>query len=89
MKNMQIRPDDSVNQHFTVLARIKIAENGCCSDRDFLLTVNPIKPSAERPDGRNYSCQCSCGSWCTTGCRTAGEAINEYLAMCERAVPVL
>lgn len=55
--------------------------NGCCHDKAYLLTVNKIEKSEDRPEGLNYSCQCSCGLWCTTGCKTPEEAIAEYERM--------
>ena len=50
--------------------------NGCCSDKPMVITTN------SRVDGTtNYSCQCSCGGWCTNGHTTPGGALNEYLVM--------
>ena len=50
--------------------------NGCCQDLPVLLTSNL------RDDGSvNWSCQCACGCWCTTGCRSAEEAIRHYKRM--------
>ena len=50
--------------------------NGCCPDLPVFLTTN------KRPDGKtNYSCQCACNGWCTTGCETAEKAIEKYWEM--------
>lgn len=51
-------------------------KNGCCHDLPVLLTSNQL------PDRKiNYSCQCACGGWCTTGRRTPNHAINDYRRM--------
>jgi len=51
-------------------------ENGCCRNRPVLITAN------KRTNGTlNYSCQCACGLWCTTGCDTASEALQHYERM--------
>lgn len=46
--------------------------NGCC-DRPFILT--------RCCDGGAYSCQCSCGLWCTTGFFNPTDAVEEYRRM--------
>lgn len=52
------------------------AENGCCSGRLVVITQN------ERPDGTmNYSAQCACDGWCTTGCDTPEKALEHYERM--------
>lgn len=51
---------------------------------DVILTANEVKEH----DGTyriNYSCQCACGAWCTSGHSTPGAAVDEYMRMCERA----
>lgn len=51
-------------------------ETGCCKNRPVLITVN------KRTNGTlNFSCQCACGLWCTTGCDTASEALQHYERM--------
>lgn len=50
--------------------------NGCCRNRPVLITAN------KRTNGTlNYSCQCACGGWVTTGCDTASEALQHYERM--------
>lgn len=49
--------------------------NGCCQDRPILITGNKVDNHI------NYSCQCACGMWCTSGHRTASEAFKEYERM--------
>lgn len=50
--------------------------NGCCEGRRVIITRN------ERLDGSmNYSAQCACGGWCTTGCDTPEEALRHYIRM--------
>lgn len=58
--------------------------NNCCCDKDFfILTANKVPVTEERPKGINYSCQCACGVWCTSGHQTEQEAVDEYRQMCE------
>lgn len=55
---------------------IELIRNGCCNDLPVLITTNI------RPDGKtNYSAQCACGSWVTTGKDSAAEALKEYERM--------
>lgn len=50
--------------------------NGCCEGRPVIITSNLT------PDGRtNYSAQCACGGWCTTGKDTAEGAAREWMRM--------
>jgi hypothetical protein len=56
-----------------------IENNGCCEKNYFVLTSNKIPG-----EGINYSCQCGCGGWCTTGHRKKEDAINDYIEMCKR-----
>ena len=50
--------------------------NGCCSGKPVILTVNV------KPDGRlNFSCQCQCGGWCTSGQDTGEKAVHQYRRM--------
>ena len=52
-------------------------KNGCCKDLPVLLTANWIKEDSRW----NYSCQCACDGWCTTGCKTPEDAIDHYKRM--------
>lgn len=53
----------------------------CCEDKaPYLLTKC-------RVSGRDiYSCQCSCGAWCTGGHGKPEDAVKEYESMCERYI---
>ena len=55
-------------------------ENGCCSDRPVVVTGNKLEDGSV-----NYSAQCACGLWCTTGCSTPEAAISEYKRMTAKA----
>ena len=56
-------------------------KNGCCKNKPVMITVNPLRA------GRlNYSCQCACGGWCTSGHSTASKALEEYEEMSNRAI---
>lgn len=57
--------------------RVIWMKNGCCRDLPVLLTANWIKEDSRW----NYSCQCACDGWCTTGCKTPEEAIDHYRRM--------
>lgn len=53
--------------------KILFIPNGCHPNLPVFLTTN------RKPDGSiNYSCQCACDRWCTTGCTTEEEAIEKY-----------
>ena len=65
------------NRH-KVEAFYPIGNNGYCEKNFFILTSNPAG------DHTNYLCQCACNGWCTSGHRTAQEAVDEYRAMCSR-----
>ena len=54
--------------------------NGCCEGKPVILTRNHVKYG-----GVNYSCQCSCGGWCTSGHATPDGALDEYYIMSRRA----
>ena len=71
----------NLNEPYYVVAFYPIKKNGCCDKDWFLLTANKC-PSWK--SGINYSCQCACGGWCTTGFETEQEAVNEYRRMCDR-----
>lgn len=48
-------------------------ENKCCPDEPILITkTNGIDI---------YSCQCSCGAWCTNGFKHISSAIADYESM--------
>ena len=54
--------------------------NGCCPGRPVIITSNGTL------DGHtNYSAQCACGGWCTTGRTTAKGAADEWQKMCGRS----
>ena len=67
-----------VGKIYKPVAFYPIRNNGCCDKTFFILTSN------ETNHGTNYSCQCGCGGWCTTGCKTEAEAVREYRKMCDR-----
>ena len=66
----------SVRSEYQV-KRVIWMKNGCCPDLPVLLTANWIKEDSRW----NYSCQCACDGWCTTGCKTPEEAIDHYRRM--------
>ena len=68
--------DISPPYHPLKLLRIK---NGCCPGRPAVLTVN-----AKADGSPNYSVQCACNLWCTTGCDTPEEAEDYYRGMTAR-----
>ncbi len=80
-KTLKIETNVDVQERYTVIGIMNL-ENGCCLSRPVLLTFN--KTNAY-PSGINYSCQCACGRWCTTGHETPGEAIDDYIDMRRRA----
>jgi len=61
-------------------------KNGCCEDQPVLITAN-YNPSVE--GGVNYSCQCGCGIWCTTGHPTPVGALRDYQTMSNNNVPLM
>lgn len=69
----------SIKKPFKIEAFYPINNNGCCNKTFFILTTNPTEDGST-----NYSCQCGCGMWCTTGHKTAQEAIDDYRTMCAR-----
>ena len=79
-KKLNYSIDVIVPDHLKVIG-IMTTKNGCCENRPYLLTSN--KASCW-PGGINYSCQCSCGMWCTNGHGTPGGAIDEYEEMTRR-----
>ena len=72
-----------VAPEYAVEGIMTLDNNGCnlmskCGSNVVLITSNPT------PDGKkNYSCQCSCGVWCTNGHGNPGDAVNEYIRMSE------
>lgn len=70
-----------IHKGLKIEAFYPIKDNGCCDKDFFILTSNPCD---RRPDGRNYSCQCGCGMWCTSGHSKAQDAIDEYRSMCRK-----
>lgn len=56
-------------------------KNLCCPGKPFVLTSNECPKSDERPLGINFSCQCACGAWCTSGFAEPGDAVEEYRKM--------
>lgn len=56
-------------------------ENGCCPGRPVVVTGNRVTFSRSV----NYSAQCACGLWCTTGCSTPEAAVSEYKRMTAKA----
>ena len=65
----------SVRAPYRIVGAVHM-KNGCCSDKPVLITVNTL-PSGEL----NYSCQCACDGWCTTGRSTASKALEDYERM--------
>lgn len=65
---------DNVSPAYTVVG-LAYMKNGCCKDKPVLITKNSIR------GGENYSCQCSCGIWCTTGHPTIAGAVKDYQTM--------
>ena len=68
-----------------VPVRLYREANGCCKDRPFVLTTNSCPVSPQRPSGVNYSCQCACGTWCTTGFAEEDDAVADYRRMTKEA----
>lgn len=51
-------------------------KNGCCAGAPILITENTA------PDGSpNYSAQCACGGWCTSGQSSAAQAADAWQHM--------
>ena len=59
-------------------------KNGCCKRLPILITANVVPPYNGEPARHNYSGQCACGGWCTSGQRTAQEALDQYDRMTYR-----
>ena len=73
--------ESKVHSPYHVLG-IVYMKNGCCKDNPVLITVNNFHGKA------NYSCQCGCGMWCTTGHPTPVGALRDYQTMSNRNVPM-
>lgn len=73
-------PIENIPKFMTAIGIVSI-ENGCCKDRSVAITKNWIGPEKRW----NYSCQCACGMWCTSGHRTAGAALSEYEEMIKKS----
>ena len=74
----KIQPASMINTKVKKVIRMK---NGCCSDLPVMLTTNI------GDDGSiNYSCQCACNGWHTTGHKSKEEALADYEQMTERAL---
>ena len=72
--------DMNIAQKHKLVAVIFTDRNECCCENHsapVLLTLSRL--SREKV----YSCQCSCGGWCTNGHSTPDEAVREYEVMCE------
>lgn len=76
---MKLAFEIDVPDYYEPQAVYLIKNNGCCDKNYFVLTKN------QRGDGEtNYSCQCGCGGWVTSGFTSAQGAIGSYRAMCKR-----
>lgn len=65
----------AISPQYWIIGAVHI-KNGCCKDRPVIITVNKSPLG-----GLNYSCQCACGGWCTTGHASASKALEEYEVM--------
>lgn len=72
---------DNVSPVYHVMG-IVYMHNGCCKNKPVLITENHYK------QGINYSCQCSCGTWCTTGHPTVAGAVKDYQTMSNNGIPL-
>lgn len=68
-----------IDERYKPIAFYPIENNECCDKDFFILTAN------KTPHGMNYSCQCACGMWCTSGFATEQQAVNAYRSMCNKA----
>lgn len=76
-KELSVKIKCHIKSGFQVIG-IAAVPNGCCPDRPVLITANRIGRESEYI---NYSCQCSCDGWCTTGCASVSEALREWEKM--------
>lgn len=72
---------DCVSRSDTVVGLIYM-KNGCCKDKPVLVTKNSIRGY------ENYSCQCACGIWSTTGHPTIAGAVKNYQTMSNEGIPL-
>lgn len=72
---------DKVSPAYTTIGLVYMP-NGCCKDQPVLITKNYMR------GGDNYSCQCGCGIWCTTGHPTVAGAIKDYQTMSNGGIPL-
>lgn len=70
-----------LNIHHAIPAGFVITKNGCCEGKPVIVYVNKCEVSKERPEGLNYSCECSCGGWNTDGHATIHEALENWAAI--------
>lgn len=73
--------DSKVEKCYTVVGIVAM-NNGCCKDQPVLITANDFNGNT------NYSCQCGCGMWCTTGHPTPVGALRDYQTMSNNNVPM-
>lgn len=73
---------DNVGSTYTVMGIVWM-KNACCKDQPVLITAN-----AHSNGGINYSCQCGCGAWCTTGHPTPVGALKDYQTMSNGNIPL-
>ena len=59
-------------------------KNGCCRKLPILIVTNEVIDYDSATVRINYSGQCACGGWCTSGQRTAQEALDQYDRMTYR-----
>lgn len=63
-----------IPEQFTPIGVLEI-RNKCCPGRPVILTRNDYHGCD------NYSAQCACGRWVTTGCGSSGAAVLEWERM--------
>lgn len=81
--NYRLYVDVSLEECFELVAVIMSDHNMCCCETraPYLLT------KINYQNGNDvYSCQCSCGGWCTNGHEHPEDAVREYESMCERYI---
>lgn len=71
----QVEFKATISPPFTPVGFVYI-RNGCCKNRPVIITENELANGK-----KNYSAQCACGGWCTTGCKTASDALQHYERM--------
>lgn len=81
--NYRLYLDINLSKVFGLVAVIFSKKNMCCCENNppYLLT------KCKYTDGTEiFSCQCSCGGWCTNGHSDPADAIEEYESMCDRYI---